>query len=87
MIQHLNQPRQEGLGLHEAILKGAEPGSFATGYEELKGDIYLAGEQKQEALEAYRKALELTVAAGLQVDRFLEIKLAALSADRAAGGQ
>ncbi len=24
MIQHLNQPRQEGLGLHEAILKGAE---------------------------------------------------------------
>ncbi len=24
MIQHLNQLRQEGLGLHEAILKGAE---------------------------------------------------------------
>ena len=24
MIQHLKQPRQEGLGLHETILKGAE---------------------------------------------------------------
>ena len=24
MIQHLNQPKQEGLGLHEAILKGTE---------------------------------------------------------------
>ena len=24
MIQYLNQPRQEGLGLHETILKGAE---------------------------------------------------------------
>ncbi len=24
MIQHLNQLREEGLGLHEAILKGAE---------------------------------------------------------------
>ncbi len=23
-MQHLNQPRQEGLGLHEAILKSAE---------------------------------------------------------------
>ncbi len=72
-----------------AILEGTEPGSFAAGYEELKGDIYLAGEQEQEqeALEAYRKALELTVAAGLQVDRLLEIKLADLSADSTAEGQ
>ncbi len=51
-------------GQHDAALKllsAAQPGSFLSAYEELKGDIYLASEQLASAQTAYQRAFGAAV--------------------------
>ena len=55
----------------EAILLGSHPAGFAAGYEELKGDLYLAKGEIAQARVAYDKAIN---AAGGGASRWLRLK-------------
>ena len=62
---------EEALGL----LNSDKAGSFAALYEETKGDIYVSTGEQQQALDAFEKALELTVASGIRVEPLLQMKI------------
>jgi predicted negative regulator of RcsB-dependent stress response len=55
----------------EAILLGSHPAGFTAGYEELKGDLYLAKGEIAQARVAYDKAIN---AAGGEASRWLRLK-------------
>ena len=55
----------------EAILLGSHPVGFTAGYEELKGDLYLAKGEIAQARVAYDKAIN---AAGGEASRWLRLK-------------
>jgi predicted negative regulator of RcsB-dependent stress response len=65
-----------------ALLKGVDGGTFDSQYDEIRGDAHLAQGQKEQAREAYAKAL---ANASLQRDtRMLQMKMDDLAA---AGGE
>jgi predicted negative regulator of RcsB-dependent stress response len=39
------------------LVEGVDAGAFAPSYDELRGDLYLAGGERDKAREAYRKAI------------------------------
>ena len=58
------------------LVASAQP-PFESAYEELKGDIFLAKNDKSQALAAYTKAMQLKSEAG-SPDRFLALKIQGL---------
>lgn len=70
-VLYAQQRYDEALGL----LQGDAAG-YASGFEEVRGDIYQAQGQLQSALEAYQKAVELNQSAKIPMNNpLLQIKL------------
>ena len=57
-----------------ALLEEAEPGGFLSTYEELKGDLYLAKDDRERARDAYRSALD-ALQTGVPNRSLLQMKL------------
>lgn len=61
-----------------SLLSG-KPGAFTAQYEQVKGDVYLAKGDKEQALIAYKKAHELLAGvSATTASRLLEMKISAL---------
>lgn len=60
------------------VISGLEPGAYESDFAELRGDIYVAQGQNEQAVEAYRRALETTSSGS---GRMVQLKLDDLGAD------
>lgn len=56
------------------LLDSITPEVYQSGFAELKGDIYLAQDDKAQARQYYTKAIELQQKPGKQVNRLLQMK-------------